>query len=104
MASSDEIRLEYGRVRRRSLRAVRVAAVACLAGGIVGYGYWRSIVPTSGHALPTVAVSPATQAVVEVPETRVDAERVYREEVVPLLDQFDARNRAAAARAVGNVY
>src|SRR4051794_25755178 len=110
MAPSDQIRsgadarLDYGRVRPRSLRGVRWAILTCLAAGVVGYGYWRSLVPTPARVMPSIAVSPTTNSVVEVPEERVDAERVYREEVVPLLDQFDARNRAAAARAVGNVY
>src|SRR5436309_2487307 len=91
-------RLEYGRVRPRSLRGVRWALLACLAGGLVGDGYWRSMVPTPAPVVPSVAVSPTINAIVEVPQARIDAERVYREEVVPLLDQFDARNRAAAAR------
>jgi hypothetical protein len=99
-----DARLEYGRVRPRSLRGVRWGVLTCLAGVIVGYGYWRSIVPTPAPVAPSFAVSPTTKNVVEVPENRVDAERVYREDVLPLLDQFDARNRAAAARAVGNVY
>jgi hypothetical protein len=97
-------RLEYGWARRRSLRPVRWAVLGGLATGLVGYGYWRSGLPPAPVVAPTAVVaSPApAPATPKVPE--VDVDRVYREEVVPLLDQFDARNRAAAARAVTNMY
>ncbi|MDB5321335.1 MAG: hypothetical protein JWN40_2966 [Phycisphaerales bacterium] len=100
----DKSTLDYGRVRPRSLRMVRWAVLTCLAGGVVGYGYWRSIMPPPVPVVTSLAVSRTTTDVVEVPEDRVDAERIYREEVTPLLDQFDARNRAAVARAVANMH
>jgi hypothetical protein len=98
-------RLEYGRATRRSLWAVRLAILGVLASGLVGYGYWRSILPTSPTVAPRPPVAAAPAPVLVTPkEPVVDVDRVYREEVVPLLDQFDARNRAAAARAVTNMY
>src|SRR5258706_11734386 len=100
----DNRELEYGRVRPRSLRAVRWGVLSCLAVGVVGYGYWRSTIPTPAPAVSSLAVSPTTNAVVETPEERVDPDRVYRLDVAPLLDQFDARNRAAVTRALANMH
>src|SRR5260221_9083972 len=100
----DNRKLEYGRARPRSLRAVRWGVLTCLAVSVVGYGYWRSTIPTPAPMVSSLAVSPTTNAVIEVPEERVDAEQVYREEGTPLLDQFDARNRAAVARALANMH
>jgi hypothetical protein len=54
--------------------------------------------------ISSLAVSPTTNAVIEIPQARVDPDRVFREDVAPLLDQFDARNRAAVARAVANMH
>jgi hypothetical protein len=98
-------RLEYGRTARGSFRAVRWAVLGALASGLVGYGYWRSMIPARAVMAPSKP-APVAQAPVAVApqEPEVDVDRVYREEVVPLLDQFDARNRAAAARAVTNMY
>jgi hypothetical protein len=46
----------------------------------------------------------AVAATAPVTPPAPDVARVYAEEIAPLLDQFDARNREAAARAVANMH
>ena len=102
--------LEYGRARRGrvGVRAVRYAFFVATAGGLLGWGYWRSldVRPVRG---PVVTTSPTSPGAIPAPVTAPEAEgpdidRVYAQEIVPLLDQFDARNRQAVARAVANMH
>jgi hypothetical protein len=109
MAESNEpqqARLDYGQARRPSgrgaiFRRVSLAAVAAL---LIGYGLERSRAPQP-VARPAVTPSPATAMAATVPiEPAPDVARVYANEIAPLLDQFDARNKEAAARAVANMH
>ncbi|HEY7115791.1 MAG TPA: hypothetical protein VH475_04340 [Tepidisphaeraceae bacterium] len=102
--------LAYGRpVQRRTWRLARVGVLLAVTMSLLGYAAYRSRVPprlpaATSSTAPTVKVDPRVELESQRQRDRQFARGVYQEEIVPLLDQFDARNAAAAARAVADAH
>ena len=92
----NRIAMLNGRLRRVTWLAVGMFVTVIVLSVIL----WQAKRPKESVAkLDNVTTTHPTESV-----TKLDATKVYRDDVVPLLDRFDKRNEEAAARAVANMH
>src|SRR5687767_7435131 len=104
MSSHEQPQLvpDYAKHPRRPPSLVWPVLALCAAGLIVAALWWRTRADRVDAPPPQVAVAPQVEreAAVEAAAPSIDVEALYRDDIVPLLDESLKRKQDAAGRAL----